>query len=185
VRAPPECDESARTGGEPRPGDANAGVAHHEFDLPPHLAQRDGNLAGKGKLKGIGKQIEDNLLPHLPVYVDRLRERRAINEQAQPGLLKERAKDACQIGSERGQIGGRVHCLGTSGLDTRKIQQGIDQFEQAQPVALHQGKLLVDARLQRVAGQQVFQRSEHQGQRGAKLVADIAEEGGFGTIQPG
>ena len=67
---PVEALEEARQLGR---GDADAGVAHRELDAAPSAApQRDRDLALEGELEGVGEQVQDDLLPHLAVDVDRL-----------------------------------------------------------------------------------------------------------------
>src|SRR5262245_32261284 len=94
---------------------ADAGIADHELGVLILLAEQDVDLADKGKLEGVGEQVEDDLLPHLAVYIDRLQKRGAINDQAQPGFLDHRAEHARQARRQRGQIGGRIDGLNAPG----------------------------------------------------------------------
>jgi acyl-CoA reductase-like NAD-dependent aldehyde dehydrogenase len=74
--------------------------------------------------------------------------------------------------------------LHAAGFDTRKIEQRIDQTEQARAVAVHQFELAF-GRWRQVgvaAREQVLHWPQHQGERRAKLVAHIAEECGLGAI---
>ena len=45
--------------------------------------QTNVDIAVQGELKGVAHEVQDDLLPHLPIDVDRLRERRAIHDQSQ------------------------------------------------------------------------------------------------------
>ena len=61
-------------------GNADAGVAHAELDRGRRTlrsAHRDPAL--EGELERVGEQIEDDLLPHVAIDVDRLGERRAVD----------------------------------------------------------------------------------------------------------
>jgi hypothetical protein len=62
-----------------------------------------------------------------------------------------------------------------SGLDARKIEQRVDQPEQADGVPVHERQLVVCKRAVR-CGERVLDRSEQQRQRRAELVADVAEK---------
>ena len=68
-------------------GDARAGVPHPQLGGRPGLPQRDGDLALEGELEGVGQEVEDDLLPHLPVHEDRLGQRRTVHHEPQPGPL--------------------------------------------------------------------------------------------------
>ena len=70
-----------------------------------------------------------------------------------PGALDRRSKRARQIGGERGEIGRLKHGLYAASLDPREVQQRVDQFEQAQAVAVHElDALALDRRTARAFG---------------------------------
>ena len=106
------------------------------FDASPSVAQRHVDLTLEGELEGVGEQVEDDLLPHVAVDIDRLGQRRAVDDEPQPGPLDGRAEDARQFGGQGRQIGRLVSRLDAAGLDAREIQQRVDQLQQAQPVAV-------------------------------------------------
>ncbi len=87
-----------------------------------------------------------------------------------------------QVLGERREIhrfeGGRD----AAGFDACEVEQRIDQLEQAQRIAMRDVELRADRRGQLAGGERVFQRSQHQRQRRAELVADVREEGGLGAI---
>ena len=57
--------------------DADAGVADRQLDAHRRRASAaDCDLALEGELEGVGEQVEDDLLPHVAVDVDGLRQRR-------------------------------------------------------------------------------------------------------------
>ena len=168
-------------------GDAGAGVADPELGGPSDLPQRDGQAALEGELEGVGEQVQDDLLPHLAVDVDRPGQGGAVHLQPQAGPLARRAEAAGQVGGEGGEVGGPVRGPGPPRLDPGEVQQGVDQPEQPQPVAVHdlQEGPVCRRDLALGPGQDVLDRTEHQGQRGAELVADVGEEGGLGPIELG
>src|SRR3984957_9266974 len=51
-------------------GNADAGITHAEFDGLAVSADRDNNFAFEGELEGVGKKIENNLLPHVAIEPD-------------------------------------------------------------------------------------------------------------------
>ena len=74
-------------------GDAAAGVAHRQLGRPAAVAaQRDRDPALERELEGVGEEVEDDLLPHLAVDVDRLRQRRAVDGEPQARALAGRAE---------------------------------------------------------------------------------------------
>ncbi len=76
------------------------------------------------------------------------------------------------------QIGRLVAGLSAAGLDAGEVQEGVDQFQEPQAVAVRCLQPLMTGRRQRVGalGQFVLQRPQHQSERSAKLVADVGEE---------
>ena len=62
--------------------DADAGVGDLQLGVRAAPAHGDANLAHERELEGVGQQIEDDLLPHVPIDVDRLRQRRAVHHEA-------------------------------------------------------------------------------------------------------
>ena len=106
------------------------------------------------------------------------------DHQAQPGHLHGGAEIGGELGGEGGEVDRLEIRLHATGLDARKIEQRIDELEQANAVAmgdLHQRPVVAE----RVAfglGEHVLQRPEHQGQRRAEFVADVGEERRLGAI---
>ncbi len=165
--------------------DADAGVLHGQHDQRAFQGQAHTDLALGRELEGVRQQIEDDLLPEVAADVDRLGQRRAIHGEAQPGALDRCAEAARQIAREGGQIDRRVGGVEPPGLDAREVEERVDQLEQAQGVAVRDEQALVGLRIERRLGQQILQGPEQQGQRGAELVADVAEEDGLGAIERG
>ena len=59
------------------------------------------DLALEGELERVGEQVEDDLLPHVAIDVDRLGQRRAVHHEPQAGLLDRGAEHARELGGER------------------------------------------------------------------------------------
>src|SRR4051812_5687566 len=70
-----------------------------------------------------------------------------------------------------------IGCLDPAGLNPRAIQKRVDEFEEAQSVALHARQIVPCRRLgDFAAAKKFFQRREHEGRRRPELVAHVAEE---------
>ena len=67
------------------------------------LPQRYLDLSLKGELEGVGDQVENDLLPHLAIHVDRFAERRAIDHQLHPRPLDRRPENAGEFCREQGR----------------------------------------------------------------------------------
>src|SRR5690242_346018 len=148
---------------------------------------RNGYLAVKRKFEGVREQIEDGLLPHVAINKDRFRQWRAIDGKTQSRPLYRLAECIREIGGEGGKVCRLIGGQDAACFDTREIKQGVDQLEQAQRVAAHDLQLCAMLFRQRMLmiGQNVVDWPQQQRERGAKLVADIAEKGGFCTIKLG
>ena len=66
---------------------------------------RDADLAIKGGFEGVGEEVENDLLPHVAVYVDGFGERRAIDDELEPGTFNGGAEDAGELGGKDGEVG--------------------------------------------------------------------------------
>jgi hypothetical protein len=88
---------------------------------------------------------------------------------------------------EGGQVSGLIGRLHASGFHARKIQEGIDELEQSEPVAPHRNQLFVMFGTQPLAccRQHFLKGAEHQRQRRSELVTDVAEKRGLGAIDLG
>ncbi len=127
--------------------DADAGVAHlhHRRAAVGRGLHSQADLAVEGELEGVGDQVEEDLLPHLPVHVDRLRQRRAVEPQGQARLLHRRTEAGRDLGAELGQVGGLVAGADPPRLQPREVQQAVHQTQEAGAVAM--GELHLPAHL--------------------------------------
>ena len=75
-----------------------------------------------------------------------------------------------------GKIGGLIQRLHAAGFDAREVEQRVDQFEQAQAVALGHHDLHPALRRQnvRIGCELILKRAQNERERGAKLVTDVA-----------
>ena len=79
-----------------------------------------------------------------------------------------------------------VRGLHAPGFNAGEIEQGIDELEQAQAVAVDEGEPAALGAADICAGAHEFlERSEHQGQRGTEFVTHVAEVGGLGAGELG
>ena len=167
-------------------GDAHPGIAHLQHDLTAFHALAHADLAFEGELEGIRKQVEHDLLPLLAVHVDRLGQGRQIGRQRQAGLFHRRTEDAHQPGRQFGQVCSLEGHPLAAGLELREVQQGVHQLQQPQGVVARPLHLRAHGGRHAVLHLQGFlQRPEDQRQRGAELVADVAEELGLHPVELG
>ncbi len=167
--------------------DAGAGVGDRQLRRAPVGAQPDPDAALEGELHGVGQQVEDDLLPHVPVDVDRLGQRRDVHVVLDAHPLHRRAEDAGQLGGVRGQVDRLEVGLHPARLQPGEVEQGVDQLAEPQRVAVDDVELLAQPRVRHDGGRgaQLGDRAHDQRQRGAELVADVGEEVGLGPVQLG
>ena len=60
---------------------AGAGIGDSKLEPAVLLCQRYRDRAFERELKGVRKKIKDDLLPHLAIDINRLRERKAVYDQ--------------------------------------------------------------------------------------------------------
>jgi hypothetical protein len=108
------------------PGDADAGVGNRDDRLAVAGAHGDANGAVEGELQRVAEQVQHDLLPHAPVEVDRLGQRRAVHLEGQAGPVDGGSEDAGQLGGHLRQVGRLVACLHTPRLDAGEVQQRVD-----------------------------------------------------------
>ena len=168
-------------------GDAHAGVADGQHGAGGIGAELDLDLALEGELEGIGDQVQNDLLPHVPVHVNRLRERGQSTVRFSPALSVAARKTLASSAVNAARSVGSNTACDPARLDAGEVQQRVHQAQEPQAVAVDHLQLAFGRRRKVgvAAGQQIFHRSEHEGQRRAKFVADVAEEGGLGPVDLG
>src|SRR5688500_17674915 len=77
--------------------DADARVTDLELDAIAIRAKVDPDLALERELEGVREKIQHDLLPHVAIDVDRLSERRALDDEREPGLFDGRAEHAREL----------------------------------------------------------------------------------------
>src|SRR6185503_5847103 len=128
--------------------DPDARVADDERDGRAAIGELDRDAPLEGELEGVGEEVENNLLPHGVVDVDRLEAGRAPDVELQPSLLDRRAEDAGQIRREDAEIGRLVPRLVPPRLDPREIEEGVHELEQPAAVLADDRERVVIARAQ-------------------------------------
>jgi hypothetical protein len=101
----PDTVEALEHAGKIRLGDTDPGVGHAELHVIAAPAQGHADLACEGELERVREKIQDDLLPHVPIDVDRFRQRRALHRHRESRLLDGRAERARQIDRQRREIG--------------------------------------------------------------------------------
>jgi hypothetical protein len=109
-----------------------------------------------------------------------------IDHEAQACPLARRAEVARKVDRQSAKIGRLIRSLRAARLDAGEVEQRVHESQQPHAVALRdcEQRAIVLRQAVRLR-QQVVERPEHQRQRRAELVADVAEERGLGAIQLG
>src|SRR5581483_3072074 len=92
-------------------GNAGTGVADGHPRMAVRSGHRNANLTVEGGFQRVGKKVEHDLLPHLTIDIDRLRQWRAIHDQLEARTLHGRTKDAGDMHCELRQVGGFIGSL--------------------------------------------------------------------------
>ncbi len=165
-------------------GNPGPGVADGQFCRVAVPSERDRDLAFEGELEGVGEEVEDHFLPHVPVHVHRLGKRRAVHGKPDSGLRAGRAEVTREFGGKGGEVGRFVVGLNPAGFDAREVEEGVDQLLEAQAVAVNHLQAVALPALSGVV-QGVLDGAEHERQRRPELVTHVREEGGLRLIQLG
>jgi hypothetical protein len=163
--------------------------------IPPRVADRqlrtalgrgepDFDAAFEGELEGVGDQVENDLLPHAAVDVDRLGKRVAGDVQPKAGPLAGGTKVRHQLRGHPCKVRRLIGYLRAAGFDAGEVQQDIHEPEQAQAVTMSQGhkRPPVGGKPAFRLGQKFLERTHHQRERRPELVADVGEERGLGAV---
>src|SRR5262249_17681488 len=142
------------------------------------------DLAAEGELERIGQEVEYDLLPHIAVDEGGLRQPGAINAQSHVRPFDRGTECPRKLGGELRKVDGLETCLPLSGFDTRKVKQCVDKLEQANAIAMGHGnqRPVLGRNFARAFGENFLERTEHQRERRAKLVAYIREKCRLRTI---
>src|SRR6185437_7969963 len=119
-------------------GDAGAGITHPELGVLAVGARRDldRDLAVEGELERIRQEVEDDLLPHVAIDMDRLAERRGVDAQSKAGPVDGGAERRGELGSEGGEIDRLVARLRLARFQAREVEQRIHHLQEPHAVAM-------------------------------------------------
>ena len=168
VAAPPcpvDAPEALKEIGKIAFRDARSGVAYRNLRLLAGGSHTDPDLSVECGFERVRDEIENDLLPHLPVHIHRFWKGWAVHHQSQPGPLHCGAKDAGKLCRQQGKIGGLIRCAQLSDFDADKVQQPVHEFEQPEGVAVQHLKTL--GRGRRLAGKGILDRTQNEGKRGS------------------
>ena len=163
-------------------GNAHACIAHFEQRVSVRPLQAHCHPAGQRELECVGKEVQNDLFPHLPVDVDPLVELFAIHAEGETRFFHRRPKRAGEIPCQRCQVGLFVRGLRPARLDPREIQEPVDEFVQTRCIALRE--LQAFPRVLWKAGicYCLLQGPEQQRQWRAELVTDVREKRGLRAV---
>jgi hypothetical protein len=92
--------ESLEQFGDGFRGNSDSSVPNAKLGHVAHAMYTDGNFSLEGEFEGVGNQIQNNLLPHIAIHVDRFPKIGAIHYEPQSGLVRRRTEYARQLRSE-------------------------------------------------------------------------------------
>ena len=168
------------------PRDSDPGVADGQFGGPavPRVAEPDRYAAFEGELERVRQQIEDDLLPHVAVDVDGLGQGLEVHVQDEPRPLRHRLEVRGELPGQARQVDRLETHVSATRLDAGEVEQGIDELEKAETVAMRGLDAVAMRRRQALRGfvEQVLEGAEHQRQGRAEFVADVGEEGSLGAV---
>src|ERR1700761_3782507 len=157
---------------------ADAAVLNPQPQVLATGFQGDPYRAFKCELKSVGKQVQDNLLPHVSIDKCHNRRRRHLNDQIQPCTLDNGTKAGSKVCGRARDVGLGKLSAHASGFDSREIEQRIDEFEQANAVAvskLDARAMAIRQRFRRIV-EGFLNRRNHKCERSAELMTHIGEE---------
>ena len=118
-------------------GDADAGVAHDQRDRRAAVGELDRDPALERELERVGEEVEDDLLPHVAIDVDRLEAgRRSRRRSVSPARSIAERKTLARSAVKAARSVGSYARLVPARLDPREVEQRVDELEQAQAVAV-------------------------------------------------
>jgi hypothetical protein len=127
-------------------GNAGAGVPDPEEDRVSVQSEAHLDRARQGELERVGQEVEHHPFPHVTVDVDRLRQRRRVDLEPQPGAVERGAEARGEVRGEPGEVGGAEGGIGPARLQPGELEQRVDQPLQAERVPVNQVDALAGRR---------------------------------------
>src|SRR5690606_23896524 len=87
-------------------------------DVPSHGSFADLAAPLPRKLERVREQIENDLLPHVPIDIDRLGKRWAAHAKLETGLLAGRTEVADKLRGQGREVGRLIGCLHSTTFDS-------------------------------------------------------------------
>ena len=101
---------------------ADAGIANDELGVCRVGAQRYRDLSFERVLERVGDEVENDLLPHLPVHVHRLSDGRSVDGECETRRVDGRLEVRRELPRRLRQIGLLVQRLGAPRLDAGEVE---------------------------------------------------------------
>lgn len=144
----------------------------------------DANTACPRIFEGIGDEVEDDLFPHAVIHTNRMGQACEMQFEGKSGTVYRGAEATDDFCGDERKIRRLEDRIGATGLDTAEFEQGVDETQQPQGIAIDHIEIVPRAgKAAGIGGQSLLQRAKHQGQRRSELMADIGKEVGFGLVQ--
>ena len=114
--------------------DADARVAHSQLNRLIALLQRYFDFAREREFECIREQIQNNLLPHITIDINRLIKACTIDHESQTRSFNRRAKDTGNFCREGGDIRRLIDCLNRPASMREKSSNVFTSFNKRRPL---------------------------------------------------
>ena len=148
--------------------------------------ERDGDLALERELERVREQVQDDLLPHVAIDVDRFRERIALDDEPQARLLDRRSEDTGQLRGERRQDRSARSWRRCGPASMReKSSSVLTSLSSRRPLRWATSSAEAACGGQRAVRlcEQVLQRTDHQRERRPEFVGHVRKERRLHPVQ--
>src|SRR5690606_6329868 len=108
-----------------------AGVSYFEPNACARLRQCQAYAALQCELECVRYEVENDLLPHIAIHVDRFTQRLALHLEGETGVLHCGPERARKLAGELCQIRRLVARLQSSSFEARKVEQRVDELQQS------------------------------------------------------
>src|SRR6185312_6875020 len=111
--------------------DATSGIAYLEVSRVAMRVETNRHRAVKGEFESVRQQVEYDLLPHVRIDIDRLRQRRTLDPKGHACTLERGSELACEVEGGCRQVQRDIARLDPPGLEAGEFEQRIDELQKS------------------------------------------------------
>src|SRR2546421_3450606 len=116
--------------------DAHSAVLDSQLSRAIEPGQANGDATLEGVLERVREKVQDDLRPHLAIYVQRFGKAWALERQREARTLHRGAEGIGEVNGKSREVGRLVVRLHGAPFNASEVQQRVDQFQEPQAVAL-------------------------------------------------